>query len=239
MKLSPRTIFAAGIAGTGKTTTFKELAEMVDNAVYLARDTAAQQILTVDPESGLAGKFPETLQPFADYVEEDPLAKNASSIQTPFGPRLRIGQRTAYNARHGIDPCDLTTYAIAADNLQAGKVPLIDSLTPRRFKAGEVEKVMQSDFFQNYPTSLVFFHFSDTEAQRQRILERGETDSYARTRVEYEKAQDPKTFREYVADTQRDFTDNLSGISQPIFWLDVLGKTPDQCAHEIICNYGK
>jgi len=71
MKLKPSVIFAAGIAGTGKTTVLKTLNEKVDNALYLGRDTAASEILTIDPNTGLPSEqFPEGLSTLEKYVEK-------------------------------------------------------------------------------------------------------------------------------------------------------------------------
>lgn len=234
MKLESQVLFSSGITGTGKTTVFKKLAEYIDNGVYLGRDTVAQQILTIDPQIGLPSEnYPEGLSTLEDYVKKDSVfPNNVSEVQTIFGPALQIGQRTAYNARHGINQCDLVSYAIAVDNLKAGKIPLIDSLTPRRFKKNEAEKIINSEFFNAFPRHIIYFFFSDIEEMRKRVLERGRSDNYARTRVEYKKAQDSALFKEYVESTQADLTSNFGEL--PILKLDVLGKNPQHCVEEIL-----
>ena len=234
MKIESCVIFSSGICGTGKTTVFKKLAEYIDNGIYLGRDSVAQQILTIDPRTGLSSeRFPEGLLTLEDYVKNDSVfPDNVFEIQTPFGPALQIGQKTAYNARHGINQCDLITYAIASDNLKSGKVPLIDSLTPKRFKKNEVEKIINSEFFDGFLKHIIYFFFSNIEEMRKRVLERGRSDNYVKTRVEYKKAENSSLFKEYVESTQADFINNFGNL--PILKLDVLGKDPQCCVEGIL-----
>ncbi len=176
--LKPRIIFSSGIMATGKSTTLKALAQLIDNAFYMDRDDINQANLHV----GITPN--DKLLPFEEYVAHaDIFPGHIREVETPFGNMMQVDPHNAFYRRHMRDQSYLIQAYLAHTNLACGKVPIIDCITMRQISDGTLRKFADHPFFKSYPK--YHLHFcADEEDIYQRVTERSKGDASAQKRVD-------------------------------------------------------
>lgn len=221
MELEPRLVIMAGYASTGKTTLGEKLTREITNAIILKKDAVNSGILLV-PKT----ESPRLLS-FEDYVMRDAvLLDDAHTQQTIMGEMWRIAPSNDFYGRHGRMQGVLAMVNLAAENLELGKVPIMDCMPIPDYKRGWVERVINAQEFERYPKYLIHC-FAPVEVLFERMKAReaaGDPNTVERDR---ERIKDLETFRRFVT-----FDEPLEPVELNKFnhlLLDTSASSPDQC----------
>ncbi len=163
---------------TGKSTTLKALAQLIDNAFYMDRDDINQANLHV----GITPN--DKLLPFEEYVAHANIfPSHARTVETPFGKMIQVDPHNAFYRRHMRDQSYLIQAYLARTNLACGKVPIIDCITMRQISDGTLRKFADHPFFASYPKYHIHF-CADEEDIYRRVTERSKGDASTQKRVD-------------------------------------------------------
>lgn len=166
MELEPSFVIMSGYAATGKTTLARNLVVVVANSVYLQKDSFNRAGLSVSPR-----ELP-SLQSLSEYLKNDgPSNLSQRSEQTPLGERLQFAAVGDYYGRHVREQAVLGMFYTAKDNVELGKVAVIDCMPIPDFSRGWVKGVLIDPRFSGIPKYLI--HSSaDIQALYQRRIDR-------------------------------------------------------------------
>lgn len=233
MELDPCVIFSSGIGMVGKTSTMKEFCKLVRNAFYIDKDTMNPANLHVATRH-----FPRLLK-FEDYVANAGIfPDHARKVQTPFGEMLQLdptddtGMNSEFYGRHIRDQIYLIQTAIAKDNLELRKIPIIDCIVMRQIIDGTLQRFKDCKEFEGYQK--YHFHFIvDEEIGYQRYLERlGRADSYDSKRYPMNKRLSRDEFHHFVTEEQPMIPRELERYEH--LKVDTSHENPRKCAEKCI-----
>jgi len=158
--LKPCLIVISGIPASGKTTLAERLAKQITNAVYLSRDHVAYGgLLYVNHLVATP-----SLLNFEEYVAKDKVFPNdAEPVGTPFGEMILIhdSARSDFYKRHAREQGYLIQGRLAAENMKAGKVAIVEGFLPRVIESGALKRFMDQPMFVEYPKYLIYVVASD------------------------------------------------------------------------------
>lgn len=174
--LHPRLVVSTGSPGIGKSTVLKELARLVPNSFYLDRDRINHGILYV------AETETSELLPFRDYVGNDNVFPNAARHEeTMFGKMIQIDPKNAFHRRHARDQTHLIQTILAAENLEIGKVPIVDCFGIRQVRELVPKKFIELPMFDGFQKYMIHFTM-DPEVHYDRVVARAQQDPKAAIR---------------------------------------------------------
>ena len=233
MKLRPCVVFSSGILGTGKTTTMKKFAEIVDNAFYMDRDDIIPAMLHV-PTVDLSG-----LLKFRDYVENDGIFPGSVSFtDTPFGemmkldPTNNLGFNSDFYRRHIRDQSYLVQLYLARTNLDFGKVPVIDCITMRQIQDGTVGRFRNHSFFTGIDTFHFHFVVDEGECYRRYLARLAGNVEYDKKRYPMNKRLSREEFHKFVTEEQPMVPTELGNYEHLV--IDTTRDSPEKCARKCI-----
>lgn len=166
MELEPSFVIMSGYAATGKTTLARRLVGVISNSVYLQKDSFNRGGLSVS-----ARDFPSLIT-LTEYLKDD-VRSNLSrrTEHTPLGERLQFAAVGDYYGRHVREQAVLGMFYTAKDNVELGKVAVIDCMPIPDFSRGWVKGVLIDPQFSGIPKYLI--HSSaDILALYQRRIDR-------------------------------------------------------------------
>ena len=226
--LSPRLIFVSGMTASGKSSLARELARCIVNGVCLNRDSILYGGLLCVDENFAAPSLPS----FRQYVAKDIVfPDNCEVVDTPFGPMTRVFHipGSDYHGRHARDQGYLVQIRLAEENVQIGKVPILDGYQMRHIDGGSLQRVMDLPVFRPYPKYLIHTMVDPEECYR-RLRGRGETDyeGWVQARVHKNK----ESFLKFLESRQKSIPDGLKNF--PHLIVDTTNRTIDECAKECL-----
>ncbi len=212
--LDPRLVIATGIVGAGKSGTMRELCRMVPNAVLLSKDVVNQGMSHLPVEHDGNG-----------------LVHDGSPIsETPFGEMYTFSPITAYYRNHVRLQTHMVNAVIARDNLDLGKVVIVDSFAINLLQNGNVERFINQPNFCSFPRYLIHF-IVDEEEGYERLVQRAKTSPYWEAR-DRDKIASREAFHEYATVREPMRPVELERITHQL--IDTSGKSPLQCAGEVL-----
>lgn len=227
--LEPRLVVISGIPAAGKTAIAEGLARRISNAAYFSRDHIAYGGLLYVNHLAEA----PTLPSFEEYVAKDKVFPNdAELIETPFGEMTLIhdSARSDFYKRHAREQGHLIQGRLAAENLRAGKVAVLDGFLPRVIESGALKRFMDQPMFSNYPKYLIFVVASDEVClARQRTRAREDREAAMRAKTGYTEA---RNFSELMAKEHSKMPAGLSDF--PHLLLDTSTLTPEESAERCL-----
>ena len=234
MKLTSRVIFSSGIGATGKTTIMKSLAKKIENSLYLDRDDINQGNSYVSPTQT------SDLPNFEQYIVNAKIfPDHIRRVKTAFGEMWKVDPHNEFYRRHLRDQSYLVQMYLARTNIQAGKVPIIDCITMRQIQDGTLQKIIDSEFFLNYPKYLIHFICDEKECY-QRILARSKIDEAARKRTELIKHSDrnvsptssPEAYHKFITEEQPMMPKELKNYKHLL--VNTSEKNIDECVMDCL-----
>lgn len=220
-------VFVSGLPSAGKTTTLSKIAKKVSNAFYLDRDAIIEGFRNIR-----VTKTDELLN-FEKYVEKDNVFPDYGRkvLHPAFGEMIYIDPVNAYTARHVRDQTYIVQAHVTKQNLELGKLALLDCFLPRQINDKTLEKIMEQPLFEGYPKNLIHI-IADPEECFNRSVKRAKNG----TPEEQARHQD-------LIDSKEKFI-NSFGLGGKFYaekigeynhlLLDTTGKTPEACAEECI-----
>lgn len=185
MILTPRLIVSSGIPAAGKSTTCRELARRIDNAVYLDRDDALNALMHV-----FIGENLPSLPPFPNYVINDRVFhENTKLVHTPFGEMISILPKNDFYRRHGRHQSHMVIGKLAATSLKLGKVAILDCFLPRQISDGTLGRFFEQEDFRGIEKYLLYF-VCTPETCMSRAQQRAQEDPQAAVQVQKAGAQE-------------------------------------------------
>ena len=225
LTLEPRLIIAGGIAGSGKTTTIREIVRKVANAFSIDRDDVNNGMLHITPTASAE------LLPFEKYVAKDTVfPDHARTVSTPFGEKIQIDPKNAFYIRHGRDQNYLIQAEIARTNLALGKVPILDCFLYRSIKDGAVQLFMDLPAFAPYPKKFLYFMATEEDCY-QRVVLRAQRDTSAAIR-DKQRALSREAFHNFVTKQQPIFPQELEKYQYCLINTSI--ENPEACAERAI-----
>lgn len=233
MQLEPRVIFSSGVAATGKSTTMREFCRLVSNALILGKDTINAANLHV-PTFNFTG-----LPTIEDYLRNAKIfPDHARKIQTPFeevwklDPTNKDGVGSDYYGRHTFTQTHLIQIGIAKENLEAGKVPIIDGIVVRQIRDGTLKRFKDCKEFRGYPK--YHFHFiANEDVCYKRYLERlKRLKSYDSKRYPMNKELTREEFHNFVTQEQPMIPKELDNYEH--LQVDTSTQDPVECAQNCL-----
>lgn len=231
MELEPMLIILTGIPATGKTETRKELMLMISNSFVLEKDLINQGILHVIKDNN------PKLLPFEEYVKGDDVFPNCiRQTKTSFGDMMRIDPKNAFYLRHGKFQTYLIMQKLAAENLNNGKVPIIDCFPISYLINGSLQIFMNHHFFDSYQKHLIHFT-ADLDDLFLRYVERAKLDEEAARRDIDKIGQDPykpdrDLFDRFVTEKQPPVPQELENYKYLL--INTSRGTSKQCARQCL-----
>jgi len=208
--LPPRLIVVSGMSAAGKSTLTKGLAERITNGIALNRDSIMYGgLLCVDENTSFTPNLPS----FREYVARDNVfPENVDTIETPFGPmtRVRHDPPSNFHGRHVRDQSYLVAIRLAEENIQLGKVPILDGYQMRHIDGGSLQRVMNLPAFASYPKYLIHVVVDMKECYQRLVIERGKNDPEALIRGQ--SYQEKKKFLEFIGEKQKPIPDGLKNF---------------------------
>ena len=179
--LSPRLVVISGIPAGGKTAIAEELAKRIPNSVLLSRDHVSYGGLLYVNDRAETPSLP----PFEEYVKNDKVFPNdAERVETPFGPMTLIhdSARSDFYKRHAREQGYIIMGRVAAANMAAGKVAIIEGFLPRSIESGALKRFMDQPMFGAFPKFLIHV-VADAKTLLARQKNRAVKDREAATRA--------------------------------------------------------
>lgn len=221
MELEPRLVIMAGYASTGKTTLGERLTRKIANAIILKKDAVNSGILLVPKTES------PRLLPFEKYVKQDAVPlDDAHTEQTIMGEMWRVAPSNDFYGRHGRMQGVLAMVNLAAENLELGKVPIMDCMPIPDYKRGWVERVINAQVFEWYPKYLIHC-FAPVEVLFERMKAREAAGDPNTVERDSERIADLETFRMFVTCEEPLIPDELRQFEHLL--LDTSKNSPDKC----------
>lgn len=219
MILKPRLVISAGMPAAGKTTNCEAIAKVVDNALYLDRDTIISGgFLYLNPAKG------DGLLPFHHYVGDESFLET----DTPFGPMIKMEWDKGYYYRHAEWPSRMAIGHQAAQSLRLGKVPIFDCFLAQDINNGTVEKFIKWEALVDYPIYLIYFKVSPNVC-KERMRERAGTDEEAKKRTKIlEESFEDELWKHTLTDEGEKFVQKTGII------IDTTNYSIEECAKKCI-----
>lgn len=233
MKLEPCVIFASGIGMVGKTSTMKEFCKIVDNAFHMTMDV-------INPANLHIPTFHfKRLPKFEDYVANAGIfPEHAKKVQTPCGEMWKIDPTddrdisSEFYGRHIRDQCYLIQIGLAKNNLEVGKVPIIEAIVMRHIIDGTLQRFRDCEEFKGYP-KYHFHFFADEDVCYQRYLERlKKVDDYDSKRYPMNKKLSREEFHLFATKEQPMIPKELERYEH--LKIDTTKENSHQCAERCI-----
>lgn len=221
-RLEPRLVVAAGNMGTGKSTVLRELVRMIPNSLLLIRGSVTQGILQIPT----APK--ERLPELREYVGRDGvLYDDAHLVATPYGEMLRVTPTNDFFGRHGLFQGHFVLAELARDNLELGKVPIIDSMSIPDYLRGTLRLFMNMEAFYGFPKYLLHFVASEKDCYSRVLarLQRGEADVIAR---DMKHLSSQEAFHQFVNEVQPLLPSQLTDYRHLV--VNTSEASPQECA---------
>jgi len=225
MKLEPRLVIITGISATGKSTLRNGLMEKIDNSFVLDKDLINQGILLVLPTKTVK------LLDFKEYVARDNVFPNcARKIKTPFGTMIQVDPKNDFYWRHAKQQTYIVKAKLARENLEQGKVPIIDCFPIAYIINGQLKAFMQWQELGDFPKYLVHCTVSEEDCY-QRHVQRAKQDENARIR-DAKKITSRDAFHKFFTEEQPPVPAELANYKHLL--VDTSKNSPHKCVNNAI-----
>lgn len=196
MELESSFVIMSGYAATGKTTLARRLVGVISNSVYLQKDSFNRGGLSVS-----ARDFPSLIT-LTEYLKDD-VRSNLSrrTEHTPLGERLQFAAVGDYYGRHVREQAVMGMFYTAKDNVELGKVAVIDCMPIPDFSRGWIRGVVDDSRFLGIPKYLIHCT-ADIFDLYQRRMDRSLTGDFDTVNRDMEILKDLDAFTTFVTDQQ-------------------------------------